>query len=147
MNTLTDLPWNDVDDDDIMESTDTGLLPQVLAQAIAANDLTEINLCDNVLTPADGAIWNAQLARTNERPRWSSFVVAGQNSCATAGCTTSGSSNTSRKAGGEGVHNPFKLEALLLASIDYLQTFYGLPSPPANLTIQATVPPGVRRLR
>jgi len=147
MNTLTDLLWNDVDADNIMESTDTGLLPQVLAQAIAANDLTEINLYDNVLTPAEGAIWNAQLARTNERPRWSAFVVAGQYSCAAAGCTTQGSSNTSRKASGEGVHNPFKLEALLLASIDYLGTYYSLPSPPANLSMQATVPPGVRRRR
>ena len=147
MNTLTDLLWDDVDADNIMESTDTGLLPQILAQAIAANDPSEINLYDNVLTPAEGAIWNAQLARTNERPRWSAFLVAGRNSCAAAGCTTQGSSNTSRKASGEGVHNPFKLEALLLASIDYLGTYYNLPSPPANLTIQATVPLGLRRLR
>jgi predicted CXXCH cytochrome family protein len=147
MNTLTDLLWNDVDDDNIMESTDTGLLPQILAQAIAANDSNEINLYDNILTPAEGAIWNAQLARTNERLQWASFVVAGQNSCATAGCTTQGSSNTSHKSSGEGVHNPFKLEALLLASIDYLGTFYALPSPPANLSLQATVPPGVRPLR
>jgi predicted CXXCH cytochrome family protein len=147
MNTLTDLLWNDVDNDSIMETTDTGLLPQILADAIAGNDSNEINLYDNVLTPAEGAIWNAQLARSNERLQWASFKVAGQNSCATAGCSTQNSSNTSHKSSGEGVHNPFKLEALLLASIDYLGTYYSLPSPPANLSIQATVPPGVRRLR
>jgi hypothetical protein len=148
MNTLTDLLWNDVDNDSIMESTDTGILPQVLAQAIGAGNLNEINTYDNVLTPAEGAIWNAQLARTNERQQWSSFKVSGQLSCTpTTTCTTQGSSNTAHKSSGEGVHNPFKLEALLLASIDYLGTYYSLPAPPANLTIQATVPPGTRRLR
>jgi hypothetical protein len=147
MNTLTDLLWNDVDGDSLLETTDTGLLPRILAQSIAAGDSNEINLYNSELTPAEGAIWNAELASTNERLQWRSFKVVGQYSCAAAGCTTSGSSNTSRKASGEGVHNPFKLEALLLASIDYLGTYYSLPSPPANLSMQATVPPGVRRLR
>ena len=145
MNTLTDLLWNDVDDDNILEQTDTGVLPRVLAQAIGAGNLNVINLYDGTLTPAEGAIWNAQLARSNERPQWDSFTVAGQNSCAAAGCTTQNASNTSHKSSGEGVHNPFKLEALLLASIDYLQTYYGLPGAPVSQTIQATAPKGVRR--
>jgi predicted CXXCH cytochrome family protein len=149
MNTLTDLLWHDVDNDSIMETTDTGLLPRILAQAIAANDSNEINLYDNVLTPAEGAIWNAQLARTNERPQWASFKVSGQKSCTPpATCTTQNASNTSHKSSGEGVHNPFLLEALLLSSIDYLTTYYSLPAPPgADLTMHATVPPGVRVLR
>jgi predicted CXXCH cytochrome family protein len=146
MNTLTDLLWNDTDGDAVLETTDGGLLAEVLAQAIAADDSNQINLYDNVLTPAEGAIWNAQLARSNERPQWASFTVEGQNSCATP-CTTQGGSNTSHKSSGEGVHNPFKLEALLLASISYLQTHYGVSAPPANLSAQMTVPPGVRRLR
>jgi predicted CXXCH cytochrome family protein len=148
MNFLVDQLWNDVDGDGVLEATDGGMLPDVLAQAIAANNLSEINLYDNVLTPAEGAIWNAQLARTNERPAWSSFRVAGQLSCTpTTTCTTQGSSNTSHKSSGEGVHNPFKLEALLLASISYLQSYYALPAPPVDLSPQLAVPPGVRVLR
>jgi hypothetical protein len=148
MNTLTDLLWNDLDGDTILETTDAGMLPQVLDQAIAANDSNQINLYDNILTPAEGAIWNAQLARTNERPRWARFYVEGQLSCATP-CTTVGSANTSHKTSGEGAHNPFKLNALLAASINYLQTYYSLPSPPVDpgALMQATVPPGVRKLR
>jgi predicted CXXCH cytochrome family protein len=148
MNTLTDLLWNDLDDDAVLEQTDAGLLPQVLEQAIAANDSNQINLYDNVLTPAEGAIWNAQLARTNERPQWAGFTIDGQYSCAAAGCTTTGGSNTSHKSSGEGVHNPFKLNALLAASINYLQTYYSLsPSVDVSSLLKATVPPGVRRLR
>jgi len=148
MNTLTDLLWNDVNGNAVLESTDTGLLPRILAQAIGAGNLNAINLYDNVLTPAEGAIWNAQLARTDQRPQWASFTVLGQKSCTpTTTCTTQGSSNTAHKSSGEGVHNPFLLEALLLASIDYLTTYYNLPSPPADLSMHATVPPGVRALR
>jgi predicted CXXCH cytochrome family protein len=148
MNTLTDLLWNDVDHDSIMESSDNGVLPQVLAQAIGAGNLNEINLYDGVLTPAEGAIWNAQLAYTHERPQWSSFKVSGQKSCTpTTTCTTQNGSNTAHKSSGEGVHNPFKLEALLLASISYLETYYNLPGAPAPLRAELTAPPGVQSPR
>ena len=147
MNFLTDQLWTD-DGDAVLEPTDGGALPRVLAQAIAANNLNEINLYDNVLTPAEGAIWNAQLAYTSERTYWSGFTVQGQKSCTpTATCTTQGSSNTAHKSSGEGTHNPFLLEALLISSIQYLQSFYGLPAPPAQLQAQMTVPPGVRRVK
>jgi predicted CXXCH cytochrome family protein len=149
MNTLTDLLWDDVDNDSILEQTDTGVLPQVLAQAVGAGNLDVINLYDGVLTPAEGAIWNAQLARTNERLQWASFKVAGQRSCNPSPnpCSTQNSSNTSHKSSGEGTHNPFKLEALLLASIDYLGEYYGLPGAPVSQAIQATPPAGVRVVR
>jgi predicted CXXCH cytochrome family protein len=149
MNTLTDLLWNDLDNDSILETTDGGILPDVLAQAIGAGNLNEMNLYDNVLTPAEGAIWNAQLARTNERPQWASFRISGQKSCSPAAtCTTMNSSNTSHKSSGEGAHNPFKLEALLLSSIDYLTSYYNLPAPPANLVRpQLTAPAGVSLAR
>jgi hypothetical protein len=54
MNFYTDLLWTDTDADAIMESTDAGVLPQVLAQAIAAGDSNEINLYDGTFTPAEG---------------------------------------------------------------------------------------------
>jgi predicted CXXCH cytochrome family protein len=82
MNLLTDLLWTDSDNDSVIDPTDSGVLPQVLAQAIAANDSNEINLYDSTLTAAEGAIWNAQLAYTHERPVWSSFKVRVSKSCA-----------------------------------------------------------------
>jgi hypothetical protein len=42
------------------------------------------------------------------------------------------------------VHNPFLLEALLIASIEYLQDYYGLAAPVANLKPRLTPPPGLR---
>jgi len=145
MNFLVDQLWTDTDADGAMESTDGGLLPKVLANAIAASNLNEINLYDNVLTPAEGAIWNAQLAHTDERTVWAGFRVTGQKSCTpTATCTTQGSSNTAHPSSGDGTHNPFLLEALLLASIEYLKSYYGVSAPPADLTPQMTAPPGLR---
>ena len=144
MNFLVDQLWADTDADAQMETTDGGLLPKVLANAIGAANLNEINLYDNILTPAEGAIWNAQLAYTNDRTVWSNFKVIGQKSCTpTTTCTTQGSSNTAHKSSGEGVHNPFLLEALLLASIQDIQTYYGV-SAPADLTPRLIAPPGLR---
>jgi predicted CXXCH cytochrome family protein len=145
MNFYVDQLWTDTDGDAVMESTDGGLLPKVLANAIAANNLNEINLYDNVLTPAEGAIWNAQLAFTHDREVWSGFSVAGQLSCTpTDTCTTQGSGYSAHKSSGEGVHNPFLLEALLLASIDYLKTYYGVSAPGVDLTPKMTPPPGLQ---
>lgn len=146
MNALTDLLWADTDADGVMETTDGGLLPDVLAQAIAANNKNVINLYDGTLTVAEGAIWNAQLAFTHDRTYWSNFKVAGQLSCTpTTTCTTTGSSNTAHKSSGEGAHNPFLLDVLLTASIQAVQTTYGLaPDMPIDLTVQATPPPGLR---
>jgi hypothetical protein len=55
------------------------------------------------------------------------------------------SSNTAHKSSGEGVHNPFLLEALLNSSITYLIDHYALPAPPAgvDLTPQLQRPPGL----
>ncbi|MDH3198994.1 MAG: multiheme c-type cytochrome [Candidatus Krumholzibacteria bacterium] len=141
MNFLTDLLWTDTDADSVLEATDSGILPQVLAQAIAAGDSNQINLYDATFTPAEGAIWNAQLAYTHEREQWSNFRIAGQWSCATPapGCAT-GSTNTAHKSSGEGVHNPFLLDALLTSSASYLIRHYGLPAPPVDLTPQMQQP-------
>lgn len=147
MDVLTDALWADTDNDSVMETTDGGLLPQVLAQAIAANNLNEINMYDGVETPAEGSIWNAQLASTHNRDYWRRFTVEGQLSCTpTDTCTTQGGTNSAHYSSAEGVHNPFLLEALLLSSIEYLETFYGVAAPPAaELTPQLTEPPTLRR--
>lgn len=151
MDVLTDALWADTDNDSVMETTDGGLLPQILAQAIAANNLNEINLYDNDpdLTPADGAIWNAQLASTANRAYWRRFTISGQKSCEPQDtCTTEGSTNTAHRSSAEGVHNPFLLEALLLESIDYLKSYYGLSTPPAlDLKPEMTPPAGLKVLR
>ena len=147
MDFLTDQLWTDTDGDARMETTDGGLLPKVLAQAIAANNRNMMNLYDRTLTVAEGAIWNAQLAYTHDRAHWGSFKIAGQNSCGAAGCTAGDSANSATgRASGEGVHNPFLLDALLTASIQAVQTTYGLaPEMPVDLTVRATPPPGLRR--
>jgi predicted CXXCH cytochrome family protein len=141
MDLLTDLLWADTDADAVLEPTDQGVLPRVLAQAIAANDSNEINLYDGILTPAEGAIWNAQLAYTHNREYWSSFKVAGQCSNASTAPCVVGNSNTAHKSSGEGVHNPFLLEALLSASVSYLTQHYQLPSPPAEALQSQFQPP------
>jgi hypothetical protein len=145
MNFLVDQLWTDTDGDAVMETSDGGLLPDVLAQAIGAGNLNAINLYDGTLTVAEGAIWNAQLAYTHDRPVWSSFKVDGQKSCTpNTTCTTMGGSNTAHKSSGEGVHNPFLLDALLTASIQAIQTTYGLsPEKPIDLTVKATPPAGL----
>jgi len=125
LDVLTDILWADTDNDSVMETTDGGLLPQILAQAIGNGNLNEINLYDDdpEVTPAEGAIWNAQLASTSTRAYWRRFAVQGQNSCTPqATCASQGGSNTGHLSSAEGVHNPFLLEALLLESIDYLRT-------------------------
>lgn len=146
MNQLTDQLWAD-DGDSIMETTDGGLLPKVLANANAANNRRVMNLYDRTFTPAEGAIWNAQLAYTHERPFWGSFRISGQYSCSATNCTAGDSVNTAHKASGEGVHNPFLLEALLLSSIEAIKTTYGVSAPPFDVTPQLTRPKGVREIQ
>jgi hypothetical protein len=52
--------------------------------------------------------------------------------------------NTAHKSSGEGSHNPFLNEALILASIEHLQDYYSLPAPPVDLEPRLTPPPGLR---
>ncbi len=146
MNFYTDLLWFDTDNDSVIDPTDSGVLPQILAKSIAAGDSNQINLYDAVFTPAEGAIWNAQLAFTHQRAHWSSFRIAGQWSdsrgpaCDTLPNCAVGSGNSAHKSSGEGVHNPFLLQALLSSSISYLIQYYGLPAPPVDLTPTAQPP-------
>ena len=146
MDYLTDQLWADTDGDAVMETTDGGLLPKVLAQAIGAGNLNAINLYDTSVTDAERAIWNAQLAASDNRSYWFSFTISGQKSCTpNTTCTTQGSSNTGHRSSGGGVHNPFMLEALLAETIKAIQTGYSVsPDKPVDLTVHAAPPPGVR---
>lgn len=133
MEYLTDQLWNDVNANGIMDPypTDTGLLPKIVANAKTKADSNQINLTDNTLTVAEGAIWNAELGATHDRPQWQSGKVFGRTF-------------TSHYASGEGVHNPFLLEALLTASIQAVQSTYAVAPPQAiDLTVHAAPPPGL----
>ncbi len=99
-----------------MDATDAGLLPQVVAQG----DSTQFDPSGSApMTVAKGAIWNAFLAYTHTRDNWESFDVFGQHI-------------GTHKASGEGVHNPFLLKALLIASINEVRSTYMLPGVPIH---------------
>lgn len=83
--------------------TDAGLLPQV-----RASRPTEWSNTDLVITPAEGAEFNARL------------------------CGEFGQTNADNS---KGVHNPFLCEALLIATINYIRTYYNLPA--ASIGVQA----------
>jgi predicted CXXCH cytochrome family protein len=125
--------WNDVDGNGVIDGTDTGLLPQMVARGTAA-DSAALDFSSSVTTVAKGALWNAALAATDSTAYFLSGKVFG------IGFGT-------HMASGNGVHNPFLLQALLTASIDAVRSTYGLPAPPNyNTKIWGTVPPGVRRV-
>ncbi len=135
LNNLLDQIWTDANGNSIIDSTDGGLIPQLVARAMrptaTAADTAAINFGSNVTTVAKGALYNAALAATDDRPYFASGRVLNRGFAA-------------HRSAGNGVHNPFLLEALLTSSIDALHTTYGLPSPPVDLRVQATAPPGVR---
>jgi hypothetical protein len=89
-------------------------------------------VADNVTTVAEGALWNAMLAHTRDRPHFASGEAFGVHF-------------SSHRGSGNGVHNPFLLEALLTASIQAVKARYGLAPPIGlDLTVHATPPPGLR---
>ena len=122
LSTLLDQIWRDLNDNSIIDPapTDGGLLPDML---LATGDETQLDPSDQVLTTAEGVLFNAQLAATSERPKFfdGATIVAGD--------TVSFSAHPS---GGNGVHNPRFLESLLTSSIEYAAGFYGLPGPAAQ---------------
>ena len=108
LNVLLDELWEDTDGDRSLEATDGGLLPRVLV--VAPSDLDPST---STMTPAKGAVWNAMLAWTDDRPHWSDARVRGEPF-------------SSHPNSGNGAHNPHLLEALLLASIGDVREAYGL---------------------
>jgi hypothetical protein len=140
LNNLLDQIWTDNPTSGTVGTIDSagidgGLIPQLVARALrpgaTAADTAAINFSSNVTTVAKGALFNAALAATDDRPYFASGRVLNRGFAA-------------HRSAGNGAHNPFLLEALLTSSIDALHTSYGLPSPPVDLRVQATAPPGVR---
>jgi len=125
---LLDQLWFDTDANHIMDATDAGLLPQVVAQGDSAQ--IDISGASGV-SAAMGAIWNAALAYTRTRAFWADFEVFGQHF-------------GTHYSSGEGVHNPFLLKALLIASINDVRSTYGLPGVPISMDAAGKLPPGVR---
>src|SRR5205807_2453714 len=83
---------------------------------------------NNITTVAKGTLWNAALAATEDRKYFLSGTVLNRTFA-------------THMASGNGVHNPFLLEALLTSSIASLHSTYGLPSPHVDLRVQATLAP------
>jgi hypothetical protein len=103
--------WFDSNGNHVIDpsTTDGGLLPRVVAQG----NPFELDLRDEVVTVAEGALWNAQLAHTSTRPWFGDGRVFGQSFSAT-------------RASGGGTHNPWLLHALLVESIEALIKEYDL---------------------
>ena len=135
LNNLLDQIWTDNNANGIIDSTDVGLIPQLVARAMrpsaTAADTAAIFFGNNITTVAKGTLWNAALAATEDRPYFLSGKVLNRTFA-------------THMASGNGVHNPFLLEALLTSSIASLHSTYGLPSPPVDLRVQATPPPKLR---
>jgi hypothetical protein len=113
LNVLLDELWVDTDRDRKIEANDGGLLPQIVAKGLAS----ELDPDDPAVTPAKGAMWNAMLAWTDDRPYWSDGRVGEAHF-------------SSHPNSGNGVHNPHLLENLLLASIGHVRDAYSLSTSP-----------------
>lgn len=131
LDNLLDQIWADTNKNGVIDPTDPGLIPALLARADSA-DSAELNFSTNVTTVAKGVLFNAALAATDDRQYFLSGKVLGRTFA-------------THMASGNGVHNPFLLEALLTSSIQALHTTYGLAPPVGvDLRVHATPPPGVR---
>ncbi|MGE3616517.1 MAG: cytochrome c3 family protein [Gemmatimonadales bacterium] len=131
-NLLTQL-WDDKDGDKVIDPspTDGGLLAQMVARNSAA-DIAALDFSSATTTVAKGALFNAALAANDDHLEFLSGKAYGRTF-------------STHPASGNGVHNPFLLEALLTASISAVRAEYGFPAPPnLDLKVQATMPPGVK---
>jgi len=118
--------WNDTDRDHLLETSDAGLLPQVLA----AKGGKEFDRSDTLFTFAEGALWNAEVAATDSTTWFSDgeVVVAPRDTV----------HFSSHRTSANGVHNPWYLEALLKATIQATANYYSLPLPAdLDLTLPA----------
>lgn len=131
--------WFDTNGNAIIDSTDGGLIPQLVARAqragATAADSAEIDFGNSTTTVAKGTLFNASLAATSDRQYFLGGTVLGKGFAAHA-------------ASGNGVHNPFLIKALLDASIASLHSTYGLVLPPRYASMRRTTPPsGLRRTK
>ncbi len=131
LDNLVDQIWKDTNGNSVIDATDGGLIPQMVARNSAA-DQAALDFSSTVTTTAKGALFNAALAATDNRPQF----LAG---------TVYNFTFSTHMASGGGAHNPFLLEALLTASIEALKNDYGLSAPPnLDLKVHAVAPKGLR---
>ena len=98
MKLLTDELWIDTDGSKSMQAAPTDA---GLLPTVRLTRATEWSNTDNKITPAEGAEFNARL------------------------CGEYGQGNTDNS---KGIHNPFLCEALLIATINEVRTYYNLPA-------------------
>jgi predicted CXXCH cytochrome family protein len=129
---LLDQIWKDNNGNGIVDPspTDGGLIAQMVARS-SHQDSVDLDFGNTITSVAKGTLYNAALAATDDRP----YFLAG---------TVYGKSWAAHTSSGNGVHNPFLLQALLSASITALHQSTGFPVPPAaDLSVHATPPPSV----
>ncbi|MGH7677119.1 MAG: multiheme c-type cytochrome [Gemmatimonadaceae bacterium] len=112
MKFYTDQLWTDLNASGSLQAspTDGGLLA-----TLKQTNPTQWSTSDIVITPAEGAEFNARL------------------------CGEYGQANADNS---KGVHNPFLCEALLIATINYVKSFYGLPSVVSEADVRLDGPIG-----
>ena len=133
VNQLLDILWIDANHNTVLETTDGGLLPQVLAlhpgTTVPGGPTRCIYCCtgsakDNSLSVAEGALFNARMLAED---------LYGHND------------------GSKGVHNPPLYKGLIAGSIEAVQDKYFptivLPANQAALVQKALTSPGVRYVR
>lgn len=107
MKSFTDQLWADLNNSSSLQAAPTDA---GMLATLKGTRPAEWSTTDNMTTPAEGAEFNARL------------------------CGEYGQSNSDNS---KGVHNPFLCRALLIATINYVRTYYGLPS--ASIAQQASL--------
>jgi hypothetical protein len=107
MKFLADQIWLNSNNDGTLQAapTDGGILA-----TLKATRPGEWSTSDNVVSPAEGAEFNARLC---------------------------GEYNQANADNSKGIHNPFLCEALLTSTINYLRTYYSLPA--ASISVQERI--------
>jgi predicted CXXCH cytochrome family protein len=98
MKSFTDQLWADLNASGSLQASPTDA---GLLPSVRATRPAEWSTTDNIITPAEGAEFNVRL-------------------CGEYGQSTSDNS--------KGVHNPFLCRALLIATINYIRSYYALPA-------------------
>jgi predicted CXXCH cytochrome family protein len=101
MKLLADELWIDLNASSSMQASPTDA---GMLPTVRLTRPAEWSTTDNRITPAEGAEFNARL------------------------CGEYGQANADNS---KGIHNPFLCEALLIATINEVRTYYALPAPPA----------------
>lgn len=123
--------WDDANDNDTLDTGDTGLLVSIVAQ----EGPSILDVGDEMFTVAEGILWNAQLGQTDDTPWFGEFHIRLS--------PTNVLEISGHPAAGNGVHNPKFLRALMIASINEGAAHYGVPNPlPVE---QRVLPEGVVR--